>query len=113
MNINRAREIPTDLARQSESIAIPSKEIATSSNKGPSQELVKEKFTEFVGQSLFGSMLATMRKSQNSPAYMHGGRMEQVFQQQLDQVIVEELTEASGSSIADPMFDLFNAPRRS
>ena len=44
---------------------------------------------------------------------MHGGRVEEVFQKQLDQVMVEELTEASADSIASPMFDLFNMQKRS
>lgn len=74
---------------------------------------LEEKFTEFVGQTLFGSMLASMRKTLGKPAYMHGGRTEEVFQQQLDQVIVEDLTEASADSIAAPMFDLFSMQKRS
>src|SRR6056297_2762513 len=56
---------------------------------------LKEAFTEFVGQTLFGSMLASMRKTVGKPAYMHGGRTEEVFQQQLDQLIVEDMTKAS------------------
>ena len=73
---------------------------------------LKEAFTQFVGQTLFGSMLASMRSTVGKPAYMHGGRTEEVFQQQLDQKIVENLTEASASTIAEPMFDLFQLQRR-
>ena len=80
--------------------------------KEESSEL-EEKFTEFVGQTLFGSMLASMRKTLGKPAYMHGGRTEEVFQKQLDQLMVEDLTEASADSIASPMFDLFNMQKRS
>ncbi len=79
----------------------------------PERPEVQEKFTEFVGQTLFGSMLASMRKSVGKPAYMHGGRTEEVFQQQLDQKLVEQLTNASADTIADPMFELFNLQRRS
>jgi Rod binding domain-containing protein len=74
---------------------------------------MREAFTDFVGQTLFGSMLTSMRKTVGKPAYMHGGRTEEVFQQQLDQHIVENLTKSSASSIADPMFELFNLQRRS
>lgn len=74
---------------------------------------MREAFTDFVGQTLFGSMLASMRETVGKPAYMHGGRTEEVFQQQMDQKIVEELTDASASSISDPMFELFNLQRRS
>ncbi len=73
---------------------------------------MREAFTDFVGQTLFGSMLASMRTTVGKPAYMHGGRTEEVFQQQLDQHIVEDLTKSSASSIADPMFELFNLQRR-
>lgn len=72
----------------------------------------QEAFTEFVGQTLFGSMLASMRKSVGKPAYMHGGRTEEVFQKQMDQLIVEDLTEASADTIADPMYELFNLQQR-
>tara|TARA_R110002073_G_scaffold11940_1_gene53713 strand:+ start:1963 stop:2280 length:318 start_codon:yes stop_codon:yes gene_type:complete len=71
----------------------------------------QEAFTDFVGQTLFGSMLDSMRKTVGKPAYMHGGRTEEVFQQQMDQLIVEDLTEASASSIADPMYQLFQMSR--
>ncbi len=71
----------------------------------------REQFTKFVGQALFGGMLSTMRKSTGQAAYMHGGRTEEVFQKQLDQVLVEELTEASSGTISDPMYDLFMAQR--
>jgi flagellar protein FlgJ len=73
----------------------------------------KKAFTDFVGQTLFGSMLASMRKSVGKPAYMHGGRTEEVFQKQMDQKIVEQLTDASAQEIADPMYELFNMQRRS
>ncbi len=72
---------------------------------------LKEAFTDFVGQTLFGSMLSSMRKTVGKPAYMHGGRTEEVFQQQMDQLIVEDLTEASADTMAGPMFDLFNMQR--
>lgn len=72
---------------------------------------LKEAFRDFVGTTLFGQMLSTMRDSVGKPAYFHGGQAEEIFQQQLDQVLVDELTESSASSIADPMYDLFNGPR--
>ncbi len=75
-------------------------------------EELQEAFQDFVGQTLFGSMLASMRKTLDKPAYMHGGRAEEIFQQQLDQHIVEDMTKASADSIAGPMYDLFNLQRR-
>jgi len=67
----------------------------------------REAFTDFVGQTMFGQALSSMRKTLDKPAYFHGGRAEEVFQGQLDQMLAEELTEASADSFAGPMFDLF------
>jgi hypothetical protein len=72
---------------------------------------VKEAFTDFVGQTMFGQALASMRKTIDKPAYFHGGRAEEVFQGQLDQILSEKLTEASAESFAGPMFDMFMLQR--
>lgn len=72
----------------------------------PKPEL-RETFDKFVGETMFGQMLKSMRKSLEKPAYFHGGRGEEVFQSQLDQLLVEEISEASASSISGPMFELF------
>ncbi len=79
----------------------------SNSNDDPTRKA----FTDFVGQTLFGQLLQSMRSTQGKPAYFHGGRGEEVFQQQLDQVLVEEISEASASSVADPMYELFRLQR--
>lgn len=84
---------------------------AISPQPDPPADETQEAFTDFVGQTLFGSMLESMRKSVGKPAYLHGGRTEEVFQKQMDQLIVEDLTDASAASIADPMFQLFQMNR--
>ena len=89
-----------------------STDLTTPLAQPPGKSPTQEAFTEFVGQTLFGSMLASMRKSVGKPAYMHGGRTEEVFQKQMDQLIVEDLTEASADTIADPMYQLFNMQTR-
>ncbi len=68
-------------------------------------------FQDFVGQTLFGQMLQSMRSTVGKPAYFHGGRGEEVFQQQLDAVLVEEISKASSSMVADPMYELFRLQR--
>jgi peptidoglycan hydrolase FlgJ len=75
------------------------------------KEPLREAFQDFVGQTLFGQMLSSMRSTVGKPAYFHGGRGEEVFQQQLDQLLVEEISEASASTVADPMFELFQLQR--
>lgn len=75
--------------------------------KSNSPAEVKKAFTDFVGQTMFGQTLASMRKTVDKPAYFHGGRAEEVFQGQLDQVLAEKLTESTAETFAGPMFELF------
>jgi peptidoglycan hydrolase FlgJ len=67
-------------------------------------EEVRDTFRKFVGEAFFGQMLKSMRSTQGKPAYFHGGKGEEVFQSQLDQVMSEEMTESSADTLADPMF---------
>jgi len=75
-------------------------------------QALRENFEDFVGQTLFGQMLKSMRKTQHKSAYFHGGRGEEVFQQQLDQVLTEKLSHASADKLAGPMYELFMMNRR-
>jgi hypothetical protein len=68
---------------------------------------LREAFQDFVGQSLFGQLLSEMRNSVGKPAYFHGGMGEEMFQQQLDQVLVERISEASAKTLSQPMYELF------
>ena len=72
---------------------------------------VREAFRDFVGQTMFGQMLQSMRTTVGKPAYFHGGRGEEVFQQQLDQLLVEKISDSSASTVADPMYELFQLQR--
>ncbi|KKK89379.1 hypothetical protein LCGC14_2733690, partial [marine sediment metagenome] len=68
---------------------------------------LRETFDAFVGQTFFAQMLKAMRKTVGKSAYFHGGRAEEIFQQQLDQVLGEKLAKASGDKLSRPMFELF------
>ncbi len=70
---------------------------------------LREAFHSFVGQTFFGQLLKAMRKTLDKPAYFHGGRAEEIFQQQLDQVLGEKLSEASAATLSEPMYELFRA----
>ncbi len=72
---------------------------------------LREAFDNFVGQTFFQQMLSAMRKTVDKPAYFHGGRAEEVFQGQLDQVLSEEMTKASADSFTDPLFELYSLKR--
>jgi hypothetical protein len=69
-------------------------------------------FNSFVGEVFFGQLLKAMRKTVGTPAYFYGGRAEEIFQQQLDQILGEKLAEASGEKFSEPMFELFKLSRR-
>ena len=68
-------------------------------------------FDTFVRQTFYGQLVKAMHSTQEKPAYFHGGRGEEVFQGQLDQLLVEEVAKNGASQIAEPMFELFNLTR--
>ena len=86
----------------------------TPDEKGQTPEELKrrETFHEFVGQTFFSQMLGAMRKTVDKPAYFHGGRAEEIFQGQLDQILSEKLTEATAETFSEPMYELMMLPRR-
>jgi hypothetical protein len=81
--------------------------------KSRQKEATREAFQDFVGQTFFAEMIKSLRSSQEPSAYFHGGRAEEIFQGQFDQVLAEELSDASAEKISDPMYELFMLPRRS
>jgi hypothetical protein len=86
-----------------------------SSPSTPSPEAdgeLREVFNDFVGQTFYGQLLSAMRSTQGKPAYFHGGRGEEIFTAQLDQVLAEKMSEASADQFTQPLFNLFTLARR-
>jgi len=79
-------------------------EVKTQRQTEEENEEFRKVFHQFVGQTLYGQMLKSMRETQQKPAYFHGGRAEEIFQTQLDQVIVEKMTAATSTTMSDTMF---------
>ncbi len=103
--------MPSSLARtELGSIEKPFDAFRQQTGEAPSEDL-REAFQDFVGQTFFAQMIKAVRSGQQPSAYFNGGRAEEIFQGQLDQVLTEELSESSASKIADPMFELFMAKR--
>ncbi len=73
----------------------------------------KELLHQFVGQVLFGQMLKSMRETQEKNPYFNGGRAEEIFQGQLDQVLTDKMTKATSKTLSDPMYKLMRAPKAS
>jgi len=80
--------------------------------EGDDNEELRKAFGAFVGQTLFGQMLKSMRKTVGKPAYLYGGKAEEIFTQQLDQLLAEKMADASAEKFTGPMFELFMMPRR-
>ena len=57
-------------------------------------------------------MLKAMRRTVDKPAYFHGGRAEEIFTEQLDQLLAEKISDASAEKFSGPMFELFALQRR-
>jgi hypothetical protein len=94
----------------------PSPFLAQQAARGPAKPAadprLREAFDDFVGETFYSQMLGSMRKTLGKPAYFHGGRGEEVFQGQLDQILAERLSEASANQFTGPMFELFNLQQR-
>ena len=71
----------------------------------------KPVFDQFVGETFYGQMLQAMRKTQHKSAYFNGGRAEEVFQGQLDQVMSQQMSQATAGQFSGPMYELFNLQR--
>ncbi|MBI1900467.1 MAG: rod-binding protein [Planctomycetia bacterium] len=65
----------------------------------------REAFMQFVGQTFFGQMLSSMRKTLDKPKYLHGGQAEEIFTGQLDQVLAEKLATAQGGHFAESLYE--------
>ena len=87
-------------------------EIRSPLNPSAASPELRQAFEDFVGQTFFSEMIKACRTSQQPSAYFNGGRAEEIFQGQLDQVLSEELSKSSADKIADPMFELFMLKRQ-
>jgi peptidoglycan hydrolase FlgJ len=72
---------------------------------------LRQAFDDFVGQTFFGELIKQMRATVDKPAFFHGGMGEDIFQSQLDQILVERISDASAATFSDPMYQLMMAPR--
>lgn len=72
---------------------------------------LREAFTAFVGQTFFGELVRQLRASVPKSPLTHGGFGEEVFQSQLDQVLVERISQASATRLSEPLYQLLLARR--
>jgi hypothetical protein len=71
----------------------------------------KEKFAEVLGGTMYGMMFKAMRKSMKDNPYFNGGQAEQMFGQQLDQLLAEKMARRDASKFSS-LSALENLPRK-
>ncbi len=84
---------------------------AKGSDKQTEEAALRKEFESTFGELLFTEMLKSMRKSVGNAAYFNGGRAEEMFTQQLDQVLAQKMSNASADTLLGPMYDLFALQR--
>jgi Rod binding domain-containing protein len=88
----------------------PSAKTNAIDNAKNDQEL-RSAFDTMVGETFYSQMLKQMRKTVDKSSLFHGGRGEEVFEQQLDQLMARKMSDANASSLTGPMYDLFTLRR--
>ncbi len=81
-------------------------------SKTKNDDEFRKVFHQFVGTTFFGQMLKSMRATQEKSPYFDGGRAEEIFQSQLDEKLVDKITEASSRTVSEPMFKLMTINRK-
>lgn len=87
--------------------------VATASvqSKNSDKELFKQKFDEVLGETMYGMMFKALRESSHKSPYFDGGQTEQIFGQQLDQLLAEKMGRRDASKFSN-LSALANLPRK-
>jgi Rod binding domain-containing protein len=65
---------------------------------------LQEAFDQSVGSTFFRQMLKSLRSSSGKPAYFHGGQAEEIFQSQLDEILISDMAKANGNGFSAELF---------
>jgi len=71
----------------------------------------RELLHQFIGQTLFGQMLKSMRATQEKNPFFHGGQSEEIYQSLLDMELTDQMTQATSKTLSEPMYKLMKAPK--
>ena len=80
----------------------------SSETTSPQRLETEAAFQEFVAGTFYRNVLKALRATQRRPAYFHGGAAENVFQNQLDQQVAEDLAKSHGETFSGPLFSAFS-----
>ena len=73
----------------------------------PARERLGDAADQVVGATFYGTLLRSMRNSTLRGEYGHGGRGEEIFQAQLDQVFAADAGRARSSSLTEAVVRLY------
>lgn len=79
--------------------------VSPGSSQPHSREELKRLYQQSIGGTFFRQMMKALRSSTGQAAYFNGGQAEKIFQGQLDELMIEKLSEASGGIFSDAMFE--------
>lgn len=88
----------------------PLSAIQTSKQPGqpaPSATKQRQAFQNTVGSLFYGEMIKALRSGVGKPAYLHGGRAEEMFQGQMDQEIASALAKSHGARFIEELYQRF------
>lgn len=74
---------------------------------GPGEQQLRKTFSKSVGEVFYTQMLKSMRQTVGKTAYLHGGKAEDMFQQQLDQVLAEKMADRDGDRLTRELYERF------
>jgi hypothetical protein len=69
------------------------------------REEARDAFQKAIGNTFYRQMMKSLRESTSKAAYMHGGQAEDIFQAQLDEILIERMSEANGGDFSDRLFE--------
>jgi Rod binding domain-containing protein len=79
--------------------------VSPGSSQPQSREEFKKLYQQAIGGTFFRQMMKALRSSTGNAAYFNGGQAEKIFQGQLDELMIEKLSETSGGIFSDIMFE--------
>ena len=89
----------------------PAMSVSAAEVTSAAEPQLREVFDSFVGEVFYGQMLKAMRQTVGKPAYFHGGRAEEIFRGQLDQILAQRMAKTNTGGLTDSMFELFSLRR--
>ncbi len=73
---------------------------------------LKSTFQQMVGGLFFAQLMKSLRSTTGEAAYIHGGQAEELFESQLDQVLIEDLAETKGAAFVGDLYKQFRLQLR-